>query len=227
MIHPHLAQRIVKDISGQYFIEDDWYPRPLPSNISLAEMSYPDTSYSFTSFYSEKEEGFKLGYASGNYGHGIFTTGRKGEISIGNFVVLQCTRIICNLKIEIGDHCMFSWGSTITDTWITSKIHSADKRKKILESAAYRTNRDMEFETPMPVKIGENVWVGFEAVIMPGVNIGRGAIIGSKSVIFDDVPSYAVVVGNPGRIVRYLEPTDLILQKERIVEEFKNEYKRS
>src|SRR5688572_27223301 len=112
MIHPHLAQNMVVDDNGRHFIENDWFPKPLPDNIHLDEMSYPDTAYSFTSFFSEQPVGFRMGYASGNYGHGIFTTGRNGQILIGDFVVLQCTRIICNQLIEIKDHCMFSWGST-------------------------------------------------------------------------------------------------------------------
>ena len=96
-----LAQSVFEDESGRIFIENDWFEKPLPGNIFLDEMAYPDTSYSFTTFFSEKPVGFSLGYASGNYGHGIFTTGKRGEIKIGNFVVLQCTRIISNLSVTI------------------------------------------------------------------------------------------------------------------------------
>ena len=219
MIHPNVAQHIIEDKAGNRFIENDWYPRPLPSNLDLAEMAYPDTSYSFTSFFSSRPSGFKMGFASGNYGHGIFTTGINGEISIGDFVVLQCTRLVCNLRIDIADHCMFSWGSTVTDSWVTPN-DTAEYRKKLLELCAHRENRHIEFDKPQPVFIEENVWVGFEAVILPGVRIGRGAIIGSKSVIFEDVPPYAVVVGNPGRVVRMLEPTDLKIEKEKLLEEY-------
>ncbi|MGX5735352.1 CatB-related O-acetyltransferase [Bosea thiooxidans] len=50
--------------------------------------------------------------------------------------------------------------------------------------------------------IGNDVWIGREAVIMPGVTIGDGAIIGTRAQVTKDVPPYAVVAGNPGRIVR-------------------------
>ena len=50
--------------------------------------------------------------------------------------------------------------------------------------------------------IGNDVWIGRDAVIMPGVSIGDGAIIGSHAVVARDVPPYAVVVGNPGRVTR-------------------------
>ncbi len=51
-------------------------------------------------------------------------------------------------------------------------------------------------------RIGNDVWIGREAVIMPGVTIGDGAIIGTRAQITRDVPPYAVVVGNPGRVVK-------------------------
>ncbi len=51
--------------------------------------------------------------------------------------------------------------------------------------------------------IGNDVWIGYEATIMPGVKIGNGAIIATKSVVTKDVPDYAVVGGNPAEIIKY------------------------
>ncbi|UVK41668.1 CatB-related O-acetyltransferase [Mesorhizobium sp. AR10] len=53
------------------------------------------------------------------------------------------------------------------------------------------------------VNIGNDVWIGSRAIILPGVDIGHGAVIGAGAVVARDVPPYAVVVGNPARIVRY------------------------
>ncbi len=50
--------------------------------------------------------------------------------------------------------------------------------------------------------IGNDVWIGYEALIMPGVRIGNGAIISSRSVVVCDVPSYTIVGGNPARSIR-------------------------
>ena len=50
--------------------------------------------------------------------------------------------------------------------------------------------------------IGNDVWVGYEAVIMPGVSVGDGAIIAAKSVVVSNVPAYAVVGGNPASQIR-------------------------
>lgn len=50
--------------------------------------------------------------------------------------------------------------------------------------------------------VGDDVWIGRGAMIMPGVSIGSGAIIGSGAVIASDVPPYGIVAGNPGQIIR-------------------------
>jgi virginiamycin A acetyltransferase len=51
--------------------------------------------------------------------------------------------------------------------------------------------------------VGHDVWIGYGAVIMPGVSIGNGAIIATASVVTRDVPAYAIVGGNPGAILKY------------------------
>lgn len=53
------------------------------------------------------------------------------------------------------------------------------------------------------VKIGNDVWIGYGATILSGVTIGNGAVIGTRSVVAKNVPAYAVVVGNPAKIVKY------------------------
>ena len=51
--------------------------------------------------------------------------------------------------------------------------------------------------------IGNDVWIGYESTIMPGVTIGDGAIVASKSVVVKDVPPYSVVGGNPAKVLKY------------------------
>lgn len=53
------------------------------------------------------------------------------------------------------------------------------------------------------VVIGNDVWIGIDAIIMSGVTIGDGAVVGLRSVVTHDVPAYAIVVGSPARIVKY------------------------
>jgi acetyltransferase-like isoleucine patch superfamily enzyme len=60
-----------------------------------------------------------------------------------------------------------------------------------------------------PVRIGDNVWIGFDAVILPGVTIGQGSIVGARSVVAEDVPPFTVAAGNPARVIKQLEPCEV------------------
>jgi maltose O-acetyltransferase len=55
----------------------------------------------------------------------------------------------------------------------------------------------------LPVTIGDDVWMACNVVILPGVKIGSHAVIGAGAIVVKDVPEYAVVVGNPARIVKF------------------------
>jgi virginiamycin A acetyltransferase len=61
---------------------------------------------------------------------------------------------------------------------------------------------DYPFREPRDTVLGHDVWVGLEALVMPGVRVGHGAVIGARAVVAADVPDYAVVAGNPARVVR-------------------------
>jgi len=54
-----------------------------------------------------------------------------------------------------------------------------------------------------PVRIEDDVWIGARAIILPGIKIGKGAIIGSGAVVTKDVPPYAICAGNPARVIKY------------------------
>ena len=54
-----------------------------------------------------------------------------------------------------------------------------------------------------PLRIGSDVWIGSNACILRGLAVGDGAVIGAGSVVTKDVPPYAVVVGNPARVLKY------------------------
>jgi virginiamycin A acetyltransferase len=67
----------------------------------------------------------------------------------------------------------------------------------------------------LPVKdtvVENDVWIGHDAVIMPGVRIGAGAIVAASSVVTRDVPPYAVVGGNPASIIRMRYPVEIITE---------------
>lgn len=64
--------------------------------------------------------------------------------------------------------------------------------------------------------IGNDVWMGYQALIMPGVTIGNGAIISSRSVVTADVPAYTIVGGNPAKVIKQRFPAEIIAALEQL-----------
>jgi maltose O-acetyltransferase len=67
--------------------------------------------------------------------------------------------------------------------------------------------RAAKWETAEPVGIGDNVWLGGGAIVLPGVTIGRDTVVGAGSVVTRDLPPGVVAAGNPARIIGGAEPT--------------------
>ena len=66
--------------------------------------------------------------------------------------------------------------------------------------------RRAKWEAALPITIGDNVWLGGGAIVLPGVTIGDNSVVGAGAVVTKDVPADVVVVGNPARVVRTVEP---------------------
>lgn len=71
-------------------------------------------------------------------------------------------------------------------------------------------NYKRERKSKGAIIIEDDVWIGDHAIILSGVHIGKGAIVGAGAVISKDIPPYAIVVGNPGRIIKYRFSDDII-----------------
>ena len=203
----NLIQTGEKDEKGRTTIPFDWYPGFIPKNVSLGENVYIDSSFGFAAFNSENMEAMKMGIASSSYDRATFVTTGNGIIEIGDYTILNGCTIICSGHITIGKYVMVAWGAVIYDNHLASNLDSKE-RAEILTTQALMENREMPFSGSSPITIEDNVWIGFDAVVKPGTTIGRGSIIGSKSVVSGHIPPYSVVVGNPGRIIKKLEPTD-------------------
>lgn len=73
-------------------------------------------------------------------------------------------------------------------------------------SANHDTENFRQFQKCPPIEIGNNVWIGASAVILPGVKIGNNVVIGAGSVVTKDIPTNSIAVGNPCRVVKTKNP---------------------
>lgn len=190
---------------GRTYIENDWYKKGISSNAAFGDHVYLDTSYGFASFHSNQHKGLVMEEASGCYDIVSFIVSGNGKIKVGEYSIINGATIICNNEITIGKHCMVAWGAVISDNWFDAQIPSVQERNQLLKNAANDPQRKYPFcNRTAPVILEDNCWVGFGAIILPGVTLGEGCVVASKTVITEDVPPYAVVAGSPARIVKYL-----------------------
>jgi acetyltransferase-like isoleucine patch superfamily enzyme len=189
-------------------LPDDWYPVGLPGNIVIGNDVYIDSSYGFAALHSTETPALTVGDASGVYDRAALIVGPRGSVTVGAFTVLNGTYVICDDRVDIGAHCLLSWGVVITDNWCGAQASPAARRSALIAAAGDPLRHHPAAGTPRPVVLEDNVWVGFDAVILPGVRLGRGCVVGCRSIVGEDVPPYAIVAGDPARIIRYLDADD-------------------
>ena len=129
--------------------------------------------------------------------------------SIGAFSYIRGGRIAGGLK-KIGRYCSIAPGVTAGDSnhaldWLSSHPFQYGGGSLF---RAWSKKLDFPFMKMKPPKsaasvIGNDVWIGANAIIMPGVTIGDGAAVGAGSVVTRDVPPYAIVVGAPAKVIRF------------------------
>lgn len=128
----------------------------------------------------------------------------EASISVGDRCFIGRSHLVAATRIEIQDDVIISWGVTIVDH--NSHALAEEDRSEDVELWA-RGDKDWTNVTKAPTILERRCWVGFNAIILKGVTVGEGAVVGAGAVVTRDVPPYAVVAGNPARIVRQLEPT--------------------
>ncbi len=117
-----------------------------------------------------------------------FYTDCGKNIKIGkNVFINACCRFQDQGGIEIGDGSLIGHNTTIATL---NHDFNPDKRANL---------------HPSPVKIGKNVWIGSDCTILPGVEIGDGAVIGAGSIVTKNVPANSIAVGSPARVIKQIE----------------------
>jgi maltose O-acetyltransferase len=114
-----------------------------------------------------------------DYGYNI-RVGRNCFINY-NCVFLDCA------AIEIGDDLQMA-----PAVQLYAAYHPLDRQTRVVDALEYAK----------PIRIGNGVWIGGGAIVLPGVTIGDGAVIGAGSVVTHDVPPDTLALGNPARLIR-------------------------
>jgi acetyltransferase-like isoleucine patch superfamily enzyme len=126
--------------------------------------------------------------------HGVYLkmVGDEAAIAIGahSFVGFGAELDVA-LELRIGSHVLIAPGCFITD-----------------HGHAHRAGApiDTQGNVARAVRIGDDVWLGAHAVVLPGVSIGDGAVVGAGAVVTRDVPAGAIVAGVPARVIRQRQP---------------------
>ena len=178
--------------TAPHAIPEDWYPGVLPSNIVVGEGSYVETSFSFLHYRSRRECGLSLGRGAALYAPTL-DVGPAGRVSIGDFALISSAAIFCDEEVTIGALTMLAWHVVVMDSY---------RRARAAGQGATPAAARGKDQAPRPVRIGNNVWLGFESCVLPGVTIGDGSVVGARAVVAEDVPANCVVAGNPARVVR-------------------------
>ena len=186
---------------------NDWYDGTVPHNVRLDPESYVETTESFQLFRSRAELGLAIGAGAGVYTGSMFDVGPCGCVRVGRYSMINCARLICDASIEIGDHVLISWNAVIMDTY-RRPTDAAARRAEVIRLCWQRIAPDEQYDA-RPVVLRDNVWIGFDAIILPGVTIGEGSIVGARSVVTHDVPPYTIAAGNPARVIRALAPSEV------------------
>ena len=115
-----------------------------------------------------------------DYGYNVYIG--EGSFLNHNIYLMDCAEIRIGKKCFIGPNCGFY-----------TAIHplAAEPRNEGLEMAK-------------PINIADNVWIAADVTVMPGVKIGKGSVIGAKSLVSKDIPAGVLAYGNPCKVVKHL-----------------------
>ncbi len=113
------------------------------------------------------------------------------EVGKNFFANYNCT-ILDVAKVKIGDNCQFAPNVAVYTAG--HPIHPV--------------SRNSQYEYGISVTIGDNVWIGGNSVIVPGVHIGSNTVIGAGSVVTKDIPDWVIAAGNPCRVIRKITEED-------------------
>lgn len=135
-------------------------------------------------------------------GSRIFSFSKVSNATIGTYCYISYDCVLNNCSI--GNYCSFARSVKIglgihPSNYISTSPVFYSKNNPLKVSLI----KEQVFEEFKKTTIGNDVWIGVNAVILDGISIGDGAIIGANAVVTKDIPAYAIVGGVPAKIIKY------------------------
>ena len=186
--------------SCQLFSDDDEHYPEEAVELSIARQQAKALCWEINRLHPKDVEGREklLAQLFGSIGKNVWleppvymSYGTNTTLGDGVYVNFGLT-VIDDYKVTIGNYVLF--GPNVTIAVTNHPIHP-DRRR---EGGMFA----------LPVVIEDDVWIGSNAVIIPGVTIGKGSVIGAGSVVTKDIPSNVIAVGNPCEVLRAITEHD-------------------
>ena len=157
--------------------------------------------------------------------------GEPADLKIGPYsCIWGALRVVApGGRLRLGHHCFVGEGSNIwaqTDVEIGNyvliahlvDVHDSDSHSMKAEVRRWdpvnlfekHVSNDWNEVKSAPVRIEDDVWIGFKASVLKGVTIGQGAVVAAGTMVTKDVPPYTLVAGNPAKIIRELKDSELL-----------------
>ncbi|MFL5763683.1 MAG: acyltransferase [Bacteroidia bacterium] len=148
----------------------------------------------------------KIIFEGDNYIGRQVEIGTEELVEVGEGTTIQDRCIILG-DVSIGRYCTFA-----PNVYISSGRHYFDHKPQLYlrdQDALVHGDAELSKQHSRKVTIGDDVWLGINCVVMSGITIGRGAVIGSNSVVTKNVDPYTVVAGMPAKVIKNrIDPAD-------------------
>lgn len=132
----------------------------------------------------------------------IVTRTAEAKITIGNHVGISGATIYARKEITIGDNTCIGGNVKILD----NDFHpiEVEKRNDLLNGAAPESGERAEWIGTKPIHIGKNCFIGCNAIILKGTELGDGCVVGAGAVVSGKYEDNCVIAGNPAKVIRKL-----------------------
>lgn len=135
---------------------------------------------------------------NGTYPETLFD-GDLVEVGRGTYGPIKLIATGAQAKLRIGSWCSIARGVT----FVMNNEHPLNHMSTFPFTTLVYSEKKLEVKSKGGITIGDDVWLGCNALILDGVKIGQGAVVGAGSVVTRDVPPYAIVCGTPARVLKY------------------------